>query len=169
MKGMIYMAVTLNAKYLEPFVNHEELEAIFPQVQAAHRTIHEKSGPGNDFLGWLDLPVDYDREEFTRIQKAAQKIRSNSQVLIVIGIGGSYLGARVAIELLNAQMYNDLATDVYKRQASVSPFLARCTSAWSGQLPIVFSFAINVSPESKNATSPLYSTEMFMSIDFTAI
>ena len=97
LKGMIYMAVTLNAKYLEPFVNHEELEAILPQVQAAHRTIHEKSGPGNDFLGWLDLPVDYDREEFTRIQKAAQKIRSNSQVLIVIGIGGSYLGARAAI------------------------------------------------------------------------
>ena len=97
MKGMIYMAVTLNAKYLEPFVNHEELEAIFPQVQAAHRTIHEKSGPGNDFLGWLDLPVDYGREEFTRIQKAAQKIRSNSQVLIVIGIGGSSRSVRAKI------------------------------------------------------------------------
>ena len=56
------MAVTLNAKYLEPFVKQSELEAIFPQVQAAHHTIHERSGPGNDFLGWLDLPVDYDRE-----------------------------------------------------------------------------------------------------------
>ena len=66
------MAVTLNAKYLEPFVKQSELEAIFPQVQAAHHTIHERSGPGNDFLGWLDLPVDYDREEFARIQKAAQ-------------------------------------------------------------------------------------------------
>lgn len=88
------MAVTLNAKYLEPFVKQGELEAIFPQVQAAHHTIHERSGPGNDFLGWLDLPVDYDREEFARIQKAAQKIRSHSQILIVIGIGGSYLGAR---------------------------------------------------------------------------
>ena len=83
------MAVTLNAKYLEPFVKQGELEAIFPQVQAAHHTIHERSGPGNDFLGWLDLPVDYDREEFARIQKAAQKIRSHSQSLIVIGIGGS--------------------------------------------------------------------------------
>ena len=81
------MAVTLNAKYLEPFVKQSELEAIFPQVQAAHHTIHERSGPGNDFLGWLDLPVDYDREEFARIQKAAQKIRSHSQILIVIGIG----------------------------------------------------------------------------------
>ena len=87
------MAVTLNAKYLEPFVHEGELQAILPQVEAAHRTIHEKSGPGNDFLGWLDLPVNYDREEFDRILKAAQKIRSHSQVLVVIGIGGSYLGA----------------------------------------------------------------------------
>ena len=113
---MIYMAVTLNAKYLEPFVNHEELEAIFPQVQAAHRTIHEKSGPGNDFLGWLDLPVDYDREEFTRIQKAAQKIRSNSQVLIVIGIGGNYgipeiagLAVTTAVHLWKGQMLLSMA------------------------------------------------------------
>ena len=73
------MAVTLNAKYLEPFVKQGELEAIFPQVQAAHHTIHERSGPGNDFLGWLDLPVDYDREEFARIQKAAQKIRREQE------------------------------------------------------------------------------------------
>ena len=77
------MAVTLNAKYLEPFVHEGELQAILPQVEAAHRTIHEKSGPGNDFLGWLDLPVNYDREEFDRILKAAQKIRSHSQVLVV--------------------------------------------------------------------------------------
>ena len=93
-KEVSAMAVTLNAKYLEPFVHEGELQAILPQVEAAHRTIHEKSGPGNDFLGWLDLPVNYDREEFDRILKAAQKIRSHSQVLVVIGIGGSYLGAR---------------------------------------------------------------------------
>ena len=118
------MAVTLNAKYLEPFVKQSELEAIFPQVQAAHHTIHERSGPGNDFLGWLDLPVDYDREEFARIQKAAQKIRSHSQILIVIGIGGSYLGARAAIELLHSQLYNDLVQDapkIYFVGNSISP------------------------------------------------
>ena len=118
------MAVTLNAKYLEPFVKQGELEAIFPQVQAAHHTIHERSGPGNDFLGWLDLPVDYDREEFARIQKAAQKIRSHSQILIVIGIGGSYLGARAAIELLHSQLYNDLVQDapkIYFVGNSISP------------------------------------------------
>ena len=76
-KEVSAMAVTLNAKYLEPFVHEGELQAILPQVEAAHRTIHEKSGPGNDFLGWLDLPVNYDREEFDRILKAAKKIRSH--------------------------------------------------------------------------------------------
>ena len=160
MKGMIYMAVTLNAKYLEPFVNHEELEAIFPQVQAAHRTIHEKSGPGNDFLGWLDLPVDYDREEFTRIQKAAQKIRSNSQVLIVIGIGGSYLGARAAIELLHSQMYNDLATDtpkIYFVGNSISPsYLNQILKICEGK-----DFSINVISKSGTTTEPALAFRIF--------
>ena len=160
LKGMIYMAVTLNAKYLEPFVNHEELEAIFPQVQAAHRTIHEKSGPGNDFLGWLDLPVDYDREEFTRIQKAAQKIRSNSQVLIVIGIGGSYLGARAAIELLHSQMYNDLATDppkIYFVGNSISPsYLNQILKICEGK-----DFSINVISKSGTTTEPALAFRIF--------
>ena len=91
------MAIKLNSKYLKGFVNEHELRAIEPQVKAAHRILSEKTGLGNDFLGWLDLPVNYDREEFDRILKAAQKIRSHSQVLVVIGIGGSYLGARAAI------------------------------------------------------------------------
>lgn len=160
LKGMIYMAVTLNAKYLEPFVNHEELEAIFPQVQAAHRTIHEKSGPGNDLLGWLDLPVDYDREEFTRIQKAAQKIRSNSQVLIVIGIGGSYLGARAAIELLHSQMYNDLATDtpkIYFVGNSISPsYLNQILKICEGK-----DFSINVISKSGTTTEPALAFRIF--------
>ena len=160
LKGMIYMAVTLNAKYLEPFVNHEELEAIFPQVQAAHRTIHEKSGPGNDFLGWLDLPVDYDREEFTRIQKAAQKIRSNSRVLIVIGIGGSYLGARAAIELLHSQMYNDLATDtpkIYFVGNSISPsYLNQILKICEGK-----DFSINVISKSGTTTEPALAFRIF--------
>ena len=160
LKGMIYMAVTLNAKYLEPFVNHEELEAIFPQVQAAHRTIHEKSGPGNDFLGWLDLPVDYDREEFTRIQKAAQKIRSNSQVLIVIGIGGSYLGARAAIELLHSQMYNDLATDTPKiyfvGNSISSSYLNQILKICEGK-----DFSINVISKSGTTTEPALAFRIF--------
>ena len=100
------MAVTLNTKHLGSFVKEQELTAIAPQVQAAHELLENRNGLGNDFLGWLDLPVNYDKEEFTRIQAAAKKIQANSQVLIVIGIGGSYLGARAAIELLHSPMYN---------------------------------------------------------------
>ena len=74
----------------------------------------DKNGAGNDFLGWLDLPVDYDKEEFTRIQKAAAKIQSDSEVLVVIGIGGSYLGARAAIEFLRHGFYNNVSKDVRK-------------------------------------------------------
>ena len=76
--------------------------------------INEKNGLGNDFLGWVDLPVNYDKEEFSRIRVAAEKIKTDSDVLIVIGIGGSYLGARAAIEFIHSQNYNDLATSTPK-------------------------------------------------------
>ena len=154
------MAVTLNAKYLEPFVKQGELEAIFPQVQAAHHTIHERSGPGNDFLGWLDLPVDYDREEFARIQKAAQKIRSHSQILIVIGIGGSYLGARAAIELLHSQLYNDLVQDapkIYFVGNSISPsYLNQILKLCEDK-----DFSINVISKSGTTTEPAIAFRIF--------
>lgn len=102
------MAVKFNGKYLNGFVKDAEFDNIFPQVELAHKVLHEKSGAGNDFLGWLDLPFTYDKEEFSRIKKAAEKIRSDSDVLVVIGIGGSYLGARAAIEFLGSMQYNDL-------------------------------------------------------------
>ena len=154
------MAVTLNAKYLEPFVHEGELQAILPQVEAAHRTIHEKSGPGNDFLGWLDLPVNYDREEFDRIVKAAQKIRSNSQVLVVIGIGGSYLGARAAIELLHSQLYNNLSGDgpqIYFAGNSISPtYLNQILKLCEGK-----DFSINVISKSGTTTEPALAFRIF--------
>ena len=78
----------------------EAVDRMEPQIKTASDMLHKKNGPGNDFLGWLDLPSKYDKEEFSRIQKAAQKIRRDSDILIVIGIGGSYLGARAVIELL---------------------------------------------------------------------
>ncbi|MBO1684338.1 glucose-6-phosphate isomerase, partial [[Clostridium] scindens] len=74
----------------------------------ADKMVNEKTGAGNDFLGWVNLPVDYDKDEFNRIKKAAEKIRSDSDALIVIGIGGSYLGARAAIEMLNHTFYANL-------------------------------------------------------------
>lgn len=86
------MAVKLIDRHMNGFVRAHELCGIAPQVAAAHEMLSKGTGMGNDFIGWLDLPVNYDREEFSRIKKAAQKIQKNSDVLIVIGIGGSYLG-----------------------------------------------------------------------------
>ncbi|CAM4022097.1 glucose-6-phosphate isomerase [Catellicoccus marimammalium] len=88
------------------FISDEELAFMQPQVSCAHELLREKKGPGSDFLGWVDLPVDYDKEEFDRIKKAAEKIKKDSDILIVIGIGGSYLGARAAIDFLNHTFYN---------------------------------------------------------------
>lgn len=154
------MAVKLNSKYLKSFVNQGELEAIAPQVQAAHLAIHEKSGPGNDFLGWLNLPADYDREEFERIQDAAQRIRKNSQVLVVIGIGGSYLGARAAIELLHSQLYNDLASDtpkIYFVGNNISPaYLNQILKICEGK-----DFSINVISKSGTTTEPALAFRIF--------
>lgn len=87
------MADTLNTKHLKGFIMDHELCGMQAQVETAHRTLHEKTGLGNDFLGWLTLPTDYDKEEFARIKAAAEKIKKDSDILIVIGIGGSYLGA----------------------------------------------------------------------------
>ena len=84
------MAVSINCKHIAGFVSAEELSAIAPQIAASHKTLHDKSGLGNDKLGWLTLPTDYDKDEFARIKAAAEKIKKNSDVFIVIGIGGSY-------------------------------------------------------------------------------
>ena len=105
------MAVTLNCKHIAGFVSAEEISAIAPEIAASHKTLHDKSGLGKDFLGWLTLPTDYDKDEFARIKAAAEKIKKNSDVFIVIGIGGSYLGARAAIEFLKSPNYNLLCKD----------------------------------------------------------
>ncbi|MDD3203735.1 MAG: glucose-6-phosphate isomerase, partial [Pygmaiobacter massiliensis] len=108
------MSVKLNTKHLAGFVREEEFDNIWSQVELAHRTLHEHSGAGSDFLGWVDLPANYDKAEFARIQAAAAKIQSDSDVLIVIGIGGSYLGARAAIEAMTSPFYNDTAKETPK-------------------------------------------------------
>ena len=105
------MAVKLNTKFLEGFIDENEYKACAHQVTAAHKVLTEKNGEGNDFLGWVNLPVDYDKEEFARIKAAAEKIKSKADVLVVIGIGGSYLGARAAIEFLKSSFYNNLEKD----------------------------------------------------------
>ena len=100
------MAITLNTRYITDFVREGEIAALQPQVALAHDMLHTGSGLGSDFIGWADLPVNYDREEFARIKAAAARIQADSDVLIVIGIGGSYLGARAAIEYLKSNNYN---------------------------------------------------------------
>ncbi len=90
------------------FFRQEELDNVKEQIKVVHDALHNKTGAGNDFLGWVDLPVNYDKEEFVRIKKAAEKIRKDSDVLVVIGIGGSYLGAKAAIDFLNGPFYNNL-------------------------------------------------------------
>jgi glucose-6-phosphate isomerase len=97
-----------------PFVGQHEIDQMKNQVEAAHNALHNGTGAGNDFTGWVDLPTHYDRDEFNRIEKAAERIQSNSDVLLVIGIGGSYLGARAAIEMLNHSFYNMLEKDERK-------------------------------------------------------
>lgn len=105
------MSTKLVDKYLKGFVEEHEYKGIAEQVKTAHNLLHSGTGMGNDFLGWLTLPTDYDKEEFDRIKKAAEKIKKDTDVFIVIGIGGSYLGARAAIEFLNSQNYNALTKD----------------------------------------------------------
>ena len=117
--------VTLDYSNVLPFIGGQEaVDRMEPQIKVAHDMLHKKNGPGNDFLGWLDLPTNYDKEEFSRIKAAAQKIKRDSQVFIVIGIGGSYLGARAAIELIKSPLYNSLKKDtpeVYFVGNSISP------------------------------------------------
>ena len=105
------MSVSFNGAYLSAFVKDHEFDAVQAQVSAAHHTLHAGTGLGNDFLGWLTLPTDYDKEEFARIQAAAARIKKDTDVFIVIGIGGSYLGARAAIELLQSPLYNNRKKD----------------------------------------------------------
>ncbi len=119
--------ISVDVSNVLPFIGGEEAIArMQPQVKVAHDMLHKKNGPGNDFLGWLDLPNNYDKEEFSRIKKAASKIRRDSDVLVVIGIGGSYLGARAAIELLNHSFANIASKKVRK-----SPLVLFCGNSIS--------------------------------------
>ena len=105
------MSVKLNDKYLKDFISDHEYDCIKPLVTSAHEQIVRRNGAGNDFLGWVDLPENYDKDEFARIKAAAEKIKKSCDVFIVIGIGGSYLGARAVIEFLKSPNYNNIKKD----------------------------------------------------------
>ncbi|KHE67268.1 glucose-6-phosphate isomerase [Halobacillus sp. BBL2006] len=146
-----------------PFFGEHELDYMQGAVSLAHQALHEKSGAGNDFLGWLDLPEDYDKEEFARVQKSAEKIKSDSDVLLVIGIGGSYLGARAALEMLNHSFYNELAGDDRKTPQvffvgnSISaPYLNELFDVLKGK-----DVSINVISKSGTTTEPAIAFRIF--------
>ena len=154
------MSIKLNTKYTEDFVSKTDLESIAPEIKKAHKTLTEKSGAGNDFLGWVDLPENYDKEEFERIKKAAEKIRSDSQVLIVIGIGGSYLGARAAVEFCKSQNYNLVCKDTPQifftgnsiSSSALSDIVSLCENK---------DFSINVISKSGTTTEPAVAFRIF--------
>ena len=154
------MALKLNDNYVKNFITDDELKAIAPAISDAHQKIIDKSGEGADFLGWVDLPVNYDKEEFERIKKAAAKIKSDSEALIVIGIGGSYLGARAAIEFCTSQNYNLIKKDtpnIYFSGNSISG------NSLSELVDLVkdIDFSINVISKSGTTTEPAISFRIF--------
>ncbi len=157
------MSVSLNIKYLKNFVAPHEIEAAKPKVELAAKILHDKSGLGNDFLGWLTLPEDYDKEEFVRIKAAAKKIQSNSEILIVIGIGGSYLGARAAIDFLKSPFYNDLKKDtpcIYYVGNNINPsYLNDIISICEGK-----DFSVNVISKSGTTTEPALAFRVFRNL-----
>ncbi len=106
------MSLSFNSSYAKDFIRENDIKGLEGQVKSAHCAVNSKNGLGNDFLGWVNLPFDYDKAEFARIKAAAGKIQSDTDVLIVIGIGGSYLGARAAIEFLKGPYYNAVRKDV---------------------------------------------------------
>ena len=152
--------IKLNEKFLSPFVRANEVAQMEAELEAARKTVMDKSGTGSDFLGWLDLPVDYDKEEFARIKTAAAKIQKSCDVLVVIGIGGSYLGARAAIEFVKSPVYNNLkkdTPDVYFSGNSIS------ASALADLLRICEGrdVCINVISKSGTTTEPAITFRIF--------
>jgi len=159
------MSLKLNCKYLDSFVTCKDFENMQPEVEKAHAFLYEKkeNAAGKDFHGWLTLPVDYDKEEFTRIKESAAKIRNDSQALVVIGIGGSYLGARAAIEFCRSKNYNIVCDDspkIFFCGNSISPteineVLAYCEN---------HDFSVNVISKSGTTTEPAIAFRLFKSL-----
>ncbi len=155
------MSVKLNTRYLEGFVNESDIKSIAPEVSSAVELLNSRTGAGNDFLGWLDLPVDYDKEEFDRIKKAAAKIRDDSDVLVVIGIGGSYLGARAAIEFCKSQNRNlcEKPQIIFAGNTLSSASLAEAVKLCEGK-----DFSVNVISKSGTTTEPTIAFRVFKEI-----
>ena len=157
------MKLNFNYQFAKNFFNENELKQIKPYVELANEVLTSKSGAGSDFLGWVDLPENYDKDEFARIKKAAEKIKNDSEVLIVIGIGGSYLGAKAAIEFLSHSFYNNLPKD--KRKTPEIYFAGTNMSGVYLQHLIEVvgdrDFSVNVISKSGTTTEPAIAFRVF--------
>lgn len=154
------MSIKLNEKYVEKFVSKEELSAIQPEITKAAEVLASRSGEGSDFLGWVDLPENYDKTEFAAIKKAAEKIKKSCDILVVIGIGGSYLGARAVIEFLKSPLYNNLKKDTpdiyYAGNGLSTTALSELLSICEGK-----DICINVISKSGTTTEPAVAFRIF--------
>ncbi len=154
------MSIKLIDKYTQGFISADEIAGIKEQVLSADKTVKAKNGLGCDFLGWVDLPVNYDKEEFARIKKAADKICKTCDILVVIGIGGSYLGARAAIEFVKSPLYNNLkkdTPDIYFTGNNISSSaLAELLAICEGK-----DICVNVISKSGTTTEPAVAFRIF--------
>ena len=154
------MAIKLNLRYAGEYACSEKLEAMQPEVSKAHAMLHEGTGKGSDFLGWIDLPVNYDKAEFAEIKACAEKIKKDSDALIVLGIGGSYLGARAVIEFVKSNNYNLIKKDTpdiyYGGNTISSSSVAELMKLVEGK-----DFSINVISKSGTTTEPAIAFRIF--------
>ena len=158
--------VTFDYSKTAKFINAEEVQSMSRIVGAAKQQLTEKDGLGNDFVGWIDLPVDYDKEEFARIKKAAKKIQEDSEVLLVIGIGGSYLGARAAIEFLRHGFYNNVSKEVRKTPEIYYVGNSISSSYIQGLVDVIGDrdFSVNMISKSGTTTEPAIAFRVFKEI-----
>ena len=158
--------VTLDYSKAGCFIADHEIESMKTLAQAAKETLVSKSGAGNDFLGWVDLPVDYDKEEFDRIKVAAKRIQEDSEVLLVIGIGGSYLGARAAIEFLRHSFYNNVSKETRKTPEIYYVGNSISSRYIKGLIDVVGDrdFSVNIISKSGTTTEPAIAFRVFKEI-----
>ena len=157
------MSIKLNDKFLNGFVSESEIEFMQPFADTAYDLLTSGKGPGNDFLGWVNLPNNYDKDEFARIKIAAEKIKKSCDILVVIGIGGSYLGARAAIEFVKSPIYNNLkkdTPDIYFAGNNISTTaLTELLSICEGK-----DICVNVISKSGTTTEPAIAFRVFKSL-----
>lgn len=155
--------VTFDYSKAAGFISEEEVGYMGKLADDAKQLLLSRNGAGNDFLGWIDLPVDYDKEEFGRIQKAAAKIQSDSEVFLVIGIGGSYLGARAAIEFLRHGFYNNISKEMRKTPEIYFVGNSISGSYVQGLIDVIGDrdFSVNVISKSGTTTEPAIAFRIF--------